>query len=805
MLKNFFITTVRNLLRNKAYLIINVLGLAIGLTSFIFISLYVLNELSYDRFHSKSERIFRVKVKGQMSGQVLDQAVTAAPMAAAMIADYPEVEQTVRIARFGAWLVRYKEKGFNEDNMLFADSSFFDVFDFKLLRGNPQKALLHPKSVVLTETTARRYFGDEDPMGKTLSVESDTVFYTVTGIMQDVPVNSHMHFDMMASLNTLGESKNKYWVSHNYYTYIVLKKGADVPAFEKRMDEMVVKYVGPQLKQIIGISLQDFKKAGSFFGYQLQPLTDIHLKSNIQVELEANGKMAYVRIFSIIAILILLVAIINFVNLATAKSSARAKEVGIRKTLGSTRLALIYQFLGESVVLAFIAAFTAGILVALLTPGFYALVGTRLSVSLFSGISGIFLLIALALVVGIIAGIYPAFVLASFKPITVLKGSARKGAKPGLLRSVLVVTQFIISITIIIGTIVIYRQLNYMQNKDLGFDKEQLVIVRRPDALKKKIESFKQELLTNPNISGVANASSIPGRTHSNNGFLKEDDPQKNTFLLMQNRVSFEYAQVLGLKLVEGRLFSREYGTDSTAIIINETAAKALGLTSPLGKNILEPGNQQFIKRPIIGVVKDFNLESLHNKIAPACLTIMYGNQEGYMLIRLKTKNIKETIGFIEDKWKSYTASQPFQYFFFDEDYQNLYKSEAKSGQIFIIFACLAIFIACLGLLGLITYTATVRTKEIGIRKVLGAGIPGIVGMLSTEVIRLIFIATFIAWPIAWFATNSWLENFADRIEVGPFVYVFATLIALFIGLVSISFQAIKAAMANPVNALKYE
>lgn len=806
MFKNFIVTALRNLVKHKGYLIINILGLAIGLTSFILITLYVLNEFSYDRFHAKIENIYRVKVKGQMSGQVLDQAVTAAPMAKALKADYPEVVQVVRIARFGAWLIRYKDKGFNEDNVLFADSTFFNVFDFKMIQGNPATALVNPRSMVLTRTAVKRYFGNENPMGKTLVVESDTVHYNITGIMEDVPGNSHVHFDMLGSLNSITQSRDNRWISHSYYTYIVLRKGTDPAAFEKKMEKMVEKYVGPQLKQILGITVDDFRNAGNHFGYFLQPLKDIHLKSNIQVEAEPNGNMAYVNIFSIVAVLILLLAIINFVNLATAKSTSRAKEVGIRKTLGSTKWELILQFLGESVLLSFIATVIAVFLVSILTPSFNQLLGIEVGLGLFNHPTGLPLLIMLAVVVGIMAGIYPAFVLASFNPITVIKGVVLTSGKSHGLRSILVILQFIISITIIIGTFVIYRQLNYMLGKDLGFNKEQLIVVRRPDGLGSHIEAFKCELMKNPSISGAANSRSVPGKIHSNNGFMKEDDPLKSTYLLLQNDVSFEYPEVLGLKLVKGRFFSHEFGTDSSAIIINQAAVKALGYKEPIGKIILQPAaGGKFIRRPVIGVVKDFNIETLHKAIAPACLIIMHGNQEGYLTIRVKTKNISRTLGYIENTWKKFSKRQPFQSFFFDEDYARLYQAETKTGQIFTLFAILAVFIACLGLLGLIIYTSVIRTKEIGLRKVLGASVGNIIMLLSTEVIKLILLATIIAWFIAWFSTRYWLQSFADHIEVSYLTYIFATFIALLIGWLTICVQTIRVALSNPIEALKYE
>lgn len=801
------ITAFRNLYKQKGYFILNVLGLAIGLTSFIFISLYVYNEMNYDKFHSNYENIYRVKVVGQMSGQELNQAITASPMARALLDDIAEVEQAVRIGKFGEWHIRYQEKTFNEGNLLFADSSFFKVFDFKLLEGNPDDILTEPRSIIMSETYAKKYFGDDDPIGKTLAIESDTVFYTVKGIVEDAPENSHFHYDMIASLVTLANSRSEEWISHNHYTYILVRDGTNPEVIEQKMELFVEKFVGPQLKQIIGISIAQFEEMGNFFGYKLQALKDIHLKSNIQEELEPNGNLAYVKIFSIIALCILIIAIINFVNLATAKSSSRAKEVGIKKTLGATRKSLIYQFIGESLFLTIIAGIISTGLVSILHPNFNQLTGKEIPLYFFNDPMWIMLIVALIIFVGILAGVYPAFVLAAFKPIKVLKGNLSGGAKSGWIRSILVVVQFFISIAIIIGTLVINEQLAYMQNKELGFNKNNLLIVKRPDALKKKIESFKQELLTNPNILGVANSRGIPGKDYSNNGMLKEDDAEKNTYLIFQNWASFEYAEVLGLELVQGRYFSHKFGTDSSAVIINEAAVKLLGYDDPIGKNLLQPGGPdgQFNKQKIIGVVKNFNFESLHKEIGPTALNIMPGNWEGYLLIRLDKHNISSTISFVEEKWNEYAQGSPFQYYFFDKEFNSLYQAERKTAQIFTVFSILAIFIACLGLLGLITYAAAVRTKEIGIRKVHGASIFTIVKLLSTEVIKLISISTIIAWPVAYFGLQQWLNGFSDHININPFTFFSATLIALSIGWIAISFQAIKVALRNPIEALKYE
>lgn len=808
MFKNFLITAFRNLYKQKGFFFINVFGLAIGLTSFIFIALYVQHERHYDQFHTKYKNIYRVKVVGQMSGQELNQAITASPMAQALLEDIPEVEQACRIGKFGDWLIGYKDNTFNESNLLFADSSFFKIFDFKLIEGNSNDILTEPRSIIMSESYAKKYFGDEDPIGKNLTIESDTIFYIVRGIVEDTPENSHFHYDMIASMVTLANSRSPEWISHNHYTYILLRKGTNPAIIEEKMEAFIEKYVGPQLKQIIGISIAEFEEMGNFFGYKLQALEDIHLRSNIQEEIEPNGNLSYINIFSIIALSILFIAIINFVNLSTAKSSLRAKEVGIKKTLGATKSSLVYQFISESVLLTIFASLISCFFVSILHPNFVQFTGKEVPLFFFDDPMGILFLVGLTFGVGIFAGLYPAFILAAYRPVKVLKGNLRAGAKSGWIRSILVVVQFTISISIIIGTLVINNQLNYMQNKELGFNKEHLLIVKRPDALKTQIEAFKQDLLQNPNIQGVANSRAIPGKDYSNNGMLREDDPEKNTFLLFQNWASFEYAEVLGLEIIKGRYFSREFGKDSSAVIINEAAVKLLGYgDDPIGKNLLQPGGRdgQMLKHPIIGVVKNFNFESIQKPVGPTCLSIMPGNWEGYLLIRLNSNNISATIKFVEDTWASYTNGLPFQHYFFDQEFNNLYQQERKIAQIFTVFSVIAIFIACLGLLGLITYAASVRTKEIGIRKVHGASVSTIIRLLSSEVLKLILVSTIIAWPIAYFVLQKWLEGFADHIDIDPITFVLASLITLIIGWLAISFQAIKVAYRNPVEALRYE
>jgi len=807
MLRNFFINAVRNMKKHSGYLILNVTGLTIGITSFLLISIYVLHELSYDRFHKNYENIYRIKVKGVMAGSTLHQAITAAPMAQTVLNDYPEILHAVRINRSGAWLVKYGETRFNEDGVLFADSSFFSVFDFKLLRGDPKTALMNPRSMILTSEFAKKYFGNEDPMGKRLSLEADTMLYTVTGVIQNIPANSHFKFDMLGSLISLGDSKSNEWLNHNYYTYIVLKNGTKKSALEAKLHDVVIKYVGPQIKKYIGITLEDFQKAGNQFGYELEPLKDIHLKGAPQYPIDPPGSLSTVYIFAVIALLILVIAIINYINLATAKSAGRAKEVGIRKVSGSDKKGLIFQFIGESIIIVTIATLIASLFVLALSPAFNHLIGKQISLSLFFGYMGFLGVIALIIVVGTAAGAYPAFVLASFNPVEVLKGTISPGSISKTLRGILVIFQFTVSIVIIIGAFVVYKQLNFMTSVDMGIEKENLLVIRRPDALGKKLESFKEQVLRIPDVVKIANSQAIPGTNFNNNAFFLDNDPTKTTYLINQTRVSFDFAEVMGIKLTGGRYFSKEYGTDSSAIMINETAVKFLGLTDPVGKYILRPsgGPGSFEKLRIVGIMKDFNIASLHEKITPVCFTFMRGNYEGYLCIRLNGKNTQATIKSIESLWKDFSNRQPFQYSFFNDEFNKLYETEVKTGRIFILFSVLAILIACLGLIGLITFMTTIRTREVGIRKTLGASKSIIVSLLSREVLVLILISSFVAYPVAYFSIKIWLQSFAEKISVNPVIYIIASLIGLAIGWISIIYQALKAAATNPTESLRYK
>jgi putative ABC transport system permease protein len=772
----------------------------------------VINELTYDRFHEKSDRIYRAWVLGKMAGTDMRHAITAPPMMEALLSDYPEVEQAVRIGQMGGWLVRTGDRKFHETDQefIFADSTFFDVFSFKLLQGNPKTCLRDPRSIVLTEEYAAKYFGDGDPMGKTFRIEQDTNYYTVTGVMEDVPVNSHFHFKMLGSLCTFERSRSTNWVNHAYITYFVLAPGTDPVEFESRLQDIVVKYVGPLVEQFMGIDLEQFRESGNSYGYRLQALTDIHLHSNLQYELESGGNPMYVYIFLVIAILVLIIACINFMNLATARSTTRAREVGLRKVVGSSRSLLITQFLTESVFLSIFALIIAVIIVYLLLPGYNNLIRLDLDFSIFSSNWTIPVLILFAIIVGLLAGSYPAFVLASFKPVAVFKTETRGGSSKSFLRNLLIVLQFTVTIVILLGTYIVNRQLTYMQKKDPGFGKENVLLVHRSDALKQKIDAFKEEISQHANIISAANSTQVPSQQYYENTHWLEGSDRSDLFTLPTCYTSYNFDQALDLEIMEGRYFSREMPTDSFAIIVNEAALKAFNITDPLNTRFYNPGENgepdEFI--PIIGVVKDFHFESMHEEIHPMAIHFMNGNYEGVLVIKLGNGNIPATVDFVKQTWEDFGVEHPFEYSWMDDTFDTIFETERRTGQILTIFSLLSMLLSCLGLLGLISYTTNQRTKEIGIRKTMGASVNIVMFLLSKETLRLLGISALISIP-AYFGVRAWLQNFAFHIDFNALVYALVllgvTLVVLILALLTVSYNSYIAATANPAESLRVE
>ncbi|MBN1272221.1 MAG: ABC transporter permease [Candidatus Aminicenantes bacterium] len=808
MFKNHIKIALRNLFKHKGFSFINVFGLVVGITCCLLIVLYVVDELSYDKYHERSDRIYRVGLHGFINNNLFNGVVSPSPMAQTLVREYPEVTAAVRMQNFGFPVFRYKDKVFSEEHVFWVDASFFDIFTAPLIKGDPKTALVKPRTIVLTRSMARKYFGNEDPMGKTLNADNRRD-YLVTGIVEDAPRNSHFHYDFLASLSTYPDSRSPVWVSNNYHTYFLLEEGVLGNTFEPKLEELVRKYVGPQIEAAMGVSLQDFFDSGGEYGYFIQPLTDIHLRSHLDYEIEPNGDIAYVYIFSIIALGILLVACVNFVNLATARASTRAREVGVRKTLGSGRLQLIRQFLAETTLLSLIAVLLALIAVQLLIPFFNNLTGKNISIPYFDNIWTIPLLLGLVLLVGLAAGIYPSLFLASFDPVAVLKTEIPGAHKKSRLRNILVVFQFTISIVLIIGTLIVQRQLNFMQNKNLGFNRDQVVIIKKTDDLSTKLPVFKQELLKNPNVISASNTQRLIGGNFGNSAFKMAGASGEETHLLWTCFADADFVKTYEIEMAAGRYYEENRQPDLQAAVINEAALKDLGLTGdPIGQQVVAigPTEAQSQAFNIIGVMKDFNFRSLHHRIQPMIVFLSGPRNIGrYVSVRIRPENIRDTLGFLEKTWHEFALNQAFEYEFFDDYFARLYSSEQRTGRIFLYFSILAVIIAGLGLFGLASFVTEQRTKEIGIRKALGATSSRIVILLSRKFAVWVLLGNVIAWPLAYFVLKKWLQRFAYQSGISLLSFLAASIFVLIIAMVIVSVKTLKAAVANPVESLRYE
>lgn len=812
MIKNYLKIAWRNLLKNKSFSIINIAGLAAGLACFILIALYVADELSYDRFNEKANRIYRINSDIVFGGNKLHMAVTADPMGAALKKDYPEVEQYVRIyASNGAKLVKKGNTFINEQNVAHADSTLFDVFTLPAISGNTKNALNEPNTAVITESTAKKYFGTVDAVGKTIETNDNTsTLYKVTAVIKDIPHNSHFNFDFIFSMDNADYQWGQF-TSHNFHTFLLLKPGVNYKVFEKNFPQFIDKYVMPQVRQFMDVKSRDeMEKGGNKLEYSLIPLTDIHLHSDRFPELGVNGSIQYVYIFSAVALFVLLLACVNFMNLSTARSASRAKEVGIRKVLGTEKKSLIRQFLTESTLMAAISMVLAIIIVWITMSYFNDLSGKNLVITDLLNPGYLAVLLLLPLVVGLLAGSYPAFYLSSFKPIIVLKGKMNEGFKKSSLRNVLVVFQFGTSIMLIVGTIIVYRQLNFIQTTKLGFNKDQVLVVNNTYALGENATAFKNEIskLAGVNNSTFANFLPVANSSRNDNTYSREAVMDiKNTLSAQSWLIDYDYIKTLGMEMLNGRNFSKEYGSDSNAIIINETAAKVLGYDNPVGKklytNYQDRSGTRLIAYDIIGVVKNFHFESLKQTVGP--LLFKLGNSTGATAFKVSTADVQGLVKNIESKWKTMASGMPFSYQFLDESFDNMYREEQRTGKLGLTFAVIAILIACLGLFGLATYMAEQRIKEIGVRKVLGASVSNITAMLSKDFIKLVLLSAVIAFPLSWWFMHKWLQDFAYRIDISWWIFALAGIIALLIAVLTVSSQAVKAALSNPVKSLRTE
>jgi putative ABC transport system permease protein len=808
MLKNFLISAFRNLLRNKFYAFLNILGLSVGLAAFIFILLYVRDEITYDKNNEKCDRIYRIESDFTISNRHDLFAIVPIPMGPAMKLEFSEIEAFVRLNEVGNALFRYGDKEYYEDNFYFADSNIADVFTLNFISGDPEKALTEPFTMVLSKKIAKKYFGDKDPMGEMIQTGSGKS-YKVTGVIEDLPSNCHLRYDALLSVTSLEEIVGRdnfnsmqplaFW-NIGVNTYVLLNKNASMKTVVDRFPTLYDKYMKPVGDQI-----------NASFVLRYTPLAKTHFTTGLDAELP-TGSMAYVFIFSAVAIFILILATINYMNMATARSANRAREVGMRKVVGAYRKQLITQFLSESVLMALIALVIALCVVFALLPDFNQISGKSLEFSLFTQPLIIGLVLLITILVGIISGSYPSFYLSSFMPMTVLRGTVSKaGRKSGFLRKVLVVIQFFIAIIMIIGTIVVSKQLSFLRNTDLGFKKKDLIVMELQDStFKSKSESFKNELMLNPAIENVTNCTGVPGEVDWIQVMRVEREDEMKEMALILAQVDYNYVKTMGMEIVKGRDFDKTMGTDdSAAVIINETGVKTLGWEDdPIGKKIdygfdLDGNHGRIMK--VIGVVKDFHFKSLHNKIEPMIIFIS-PQPRWLMSVRLKEGKEKEALAYIEEKWNSFGAGRPFDFKYVTEILDEQYSGEQKIGVIFNIFTMVTIFIALLGLLGLSSFVAEQRTKEIGIRKVLGASVGNILKLLYKEFLILILIAFVFAVPVAWWRLDIWLsDSFIYHTSLNWAYFLLAGVIAFVVGMGTISFYIIRAATNNPVDAVKWE
>ncbi len=792
MIKNYFRVALRTLWRQKGFSLLNIIGLTVGMTAFFLIFLYVCFELSYDSMHSKAGRIYRVVSDVRTPTETLHYPTPPVPAPVHMAVEFPEVQSAVRISLGDNWMVIRGDQVFEQDDVATADSSFFGLFDFPLLKGNPQTALKEPFSVVLTETTARKFFGSADPMGQSLTLTRDKFHGTVTGVMKDLPENSHMKISMMISTTTmsmnLDTAMDRRWDNYGWSAYLLLKPGADAARLESKFPAFLEKLDGP-----------DMRRRQMVATLHLEPLRDIYLRSTRDGS--GTGNIAEVYIFSIIGAFILVIACINFINLATARSAERAKEVGIRKVVGAGKAMLAAQFIGESVILCLVAYALALLCTTLVLPAFNHIAGKTISAGIFSPPDYVLVLLAVSVLIGIGAGVYPALVLASFKPVLVLKGRFVTGARGTILRKALVIGQFTIATGLIIATLVIYNQLGYMRSQDLGFSKSQEIILDvRGDTARL---AFKNEVSALPGVLSTAMSSTVPGMgTFSDNCQVENPQGDMQTANINVYVVDFDYLRQFQIRLVAGRGFSREFRTDSTqAMILNETAVRQLGYSTAgqaIGKRFKQFGKTG----KIVGVVKDFHFRSLQEVIKPLSIRLT-PLQCDLLCVHADGHQLPALLAAIERKWKRMLPHKPFSYFFLDEYFDKQYRSEYRFGKLFLYFAGLAIFISCLGLTGLASYSTLQRTKEIGIRKVVGASAGGITLLLSRDFLKLVGWAFLVAAPLSWFFINSWLQGFAYRIPVYWWIFALAGLTAFLVALLTVSFHAIRAAMANPVKSLR--
>lgn len=805
MIRNYLVIALRYILRHKVFTFINISGLTLGITCSLLIFLYVQDELSFDRFHSDAGRIYRLGITGVLQGESIRSSSTGFQVALHFHDYVPEIEDVVRLANWATFPIRYEDKTFTEKYILLADSNFFNFFDFKLIAGHPDSVLNGPHKIVITESAAKRYFGytgmpDLSPIGRTLILAQG---YTadVTGIAKDPPLQSHFHFTHVLSLDSWEETHSDSWLEGSVHSYIKCRRGVEPNLLEEKFRSIFDEHVDKELKALAAVDLKEFNEQGNKVSLIVQPLKSIHLHSNLVDEIEENGSMQNISLFSAIALFITLLACINFMNLFTAHSAGRSKEIGIRKAAGAQSHRLIGQFMLESYLYVFASVLISLFFVLVLLSPFNYFTGKQLTAG--SMTSPVFIAGALLFVMatGLIAGSYPAFYLTRFSPVEVLRGKLRSSLRSYGIRNILVVFQFFISTGLIIATIVVYHQLTYIERIDVGFDKSNIVNLLHTKNLGHNGGAFKKELLAHPEIMAASYVNRLPPNVNWQAVFRPEGSIKN--YLVNVYEMDYDHFSTMGYTLIKGRMFSRDNPADSDALILNETAARAMGVEEIDSRNILSFYDSPEPKmRKVIGIVKDFNYQSLKQGIQP--MAIIPGNEPNWeMAVRLTPGETETKVDLISRLFSKYAPGAPFEFSLVDQNFERKNATEQKIGVMFIIFTFLAIFIACLGLLGLATFTAEQRTKEIGIRQVVGANVGNIIILLNKDFMRLVFLANIIAWPAAWWLMHRWLNQFAYHVAIEWWIFVLSGLLTSLIALVSVSMQAIRAATGNPVNSLR--
>ena len=816
MWRNFLTVALRNVSKNRVFTLINVSGLAIGLASSILILLFIIKELSFDRFHEHRHRIHRLYIDGVIGEQPFRYALTTIAMAPTFAEEIPEIEDYVRFDVYNQQLIWYDEEKHMEDHFLFADPSIFDIFSIRMLRGDPASALDESNSIILTEEKARLYFGEEDPLGLPLHVNRDSNLYYVTGVIEALPENSHFFADFITSTDNLDWENNLTWFQSSIFSYILLKPGADPKIVQQKMTEVMAKHIREELKSILGLGPEEWAAGGNQYGIYLQALADIHLQPDIEVGIESCFRPAhdrlYIHIFGLIAVFILVIASINFMNLSTARSVTRAREIGIRKAAGSERSLLIQQFLTESLVLSLLALAIALILVELSLPWFNRTMDLDLHLQEVQYGYLFPVVLLLAVIVGLLSGLYPAMFLSRFRPVDGIRGGFVGNKRAGRFRSIMVVVQFTISVAIIVGTLIVSHQLRFLLNKNLGYDKEQLVVIKRTFPLNSRHQTFCREIEKIPGVVSASNSTTYLGYNNSTEGYQIKGRRAAENYLFSTNYVDEEFMKTYNFHLASenGRFFDPAYGSDGSAILINETAVAEFGITDPLNTTILESsigGDTNHLR--IIGVVEDFHHSSLQDPIGPYLLRYKTEEMEwpGYISVRLGVagKGVPITISKIKNIWIQMTGNAPFQFFFLEDELSNYYNEERRTGRLSLLFAILSTFIACLGLFGLTLHHTHRRTREIGIRKAMGASIGDIILVVSRELVLLMGISVLMAWIASYLFMQNWLQGFPFHIGFKPWIYVVSALSAMLIAVFSVTLLAYRAARRNPASILHYE